>query len=62
MHTRFPNLAAIAMQEMWMPVASIDVDQSFLQYKHILNDCRESLTEENTKRLVLLYYNEGHFN
>ena len=63
-HARFPNLAAIAMQAIWMPVASVDVERSFSQYKHILNDRRESLTEENTKRLVLLYYNgdiEGHF-
>ena len=65
MNTRFPNLAAIAVQAIWMPVASVDVERNFSQYKHILNDRRESLTEENTKRLVLLYYNgdiEGHFN
>ena len=48
-HTRFPNLAAIAMQAIWMPVTSVDVERSFSQYKHILNDRRESLTEENTK-------------
>ena len=49
------------------------MDQNVKKYKFycldaqhcILNDRRESLTEENTKRLVLLYYNgdiEGHFN
>jgi glucose-6-phosphate isomerase len=62
--TRFSNLAVIALQAIWMPVASVDVERSFSQYKYILNDRRESLTEENTKRLLLLYYNsdiEGHF-
>ena len=61
---RFPNLATIASHVIWMPVASVDVERSFLQYKHILNDRRESLTEENTKRMVMLYYIgdiEGHF-
>ena len=64
MKTRFSNLAVIALQAIWMPVASVDVERSFSQYKYILNDRRESLTEENTKRLLLLYYNsdiEGHF-
>lgn len=64
MRDRFPNLAAIASHAIWMPVASVDVERSFSQYKHLLNDRRESLTEENTKRLVMLYYNgdiEGHF-
>ena len=64
MRDRFPNLATIASHVIWMPVASVDVERSFSQYKHILNDRRESLTEENTKRMVMLYYNgdiEGHF-
>ena len=60
----FPNLSAIASHAIWMPVASVDVERSFSQYKHILNDRRESLTEENTTRLVMLYHNgdiEGRF-
>ena len=64
MGDRFPNLAAVASHAIWMPVASVDVERSFSQYKHLLNDRRESLTEENTKQLVMLYYNgdiEGHF-
>ena len=64
MGDRFPNLAAVASHAIWMPVASVNVERSFSQYKHLLNDRRESLTEENTKRLVMLYYNgdiEGHF-
>ena len=61
---RFPNLASIALKAIWMPVASVDVERSFSQYKHILNDRRENLTEENTKRLAILNFNgdiEGHF-
>ena len=62
--SRFPNLVTIASYVIWMPIASVDVECSLSQYKHILNNRRESLTEENTKRMVMLYYNgdiEGHF-
>ena len=38
-----------------MPVTSVDVERSFSQYQHLLNLRRESLTEENIKRLVMLY-------
>ena len=52
----------------WMPVASVDVAFScvkglasetscFSQHKHLFNDGRESLTEENTQRLAMLYHN-----
>ena len=64
MKNRFPILSAIAADAIWMPVVSVDVERSFSQYKHILNDRRESLTEQNTKRLVMLYFNgdiEGRF-
>lgn len=61
MTDRFPNLAAIASHAIWMPVTFVDVERSFSQYKHLLNDRRESLTEENTKRLVMLYYNGDIF-
>ena len=55
----FPNLATIASLVIWIPVTWIDVERSFSQYKHTLNDRRESLAEENTKRMVMLYYNGG---
>ena len=64
MTERYPLLSAIAMDAIWMPVASVDCECSFSLYKHILNDIRVSLTDENTKRLLLLYHNgdsEGHF-
>ena len=38
-------------------MTSVDVERSFSQYKHPLNDRREGLTEENTKRLMMLYFN-----
>jgi hypothetical protein len=62
---RFPLLSSIARGAIWMPVTSVDVKRSFSQYKHLLNDRREGLTEENTKCLLMLYYNgdvEGRFN
>ncbi|XP_041480924.1 uncharacterized protein LOC121428390 [Lytechinus variegatus] len=57
MSVRFPGLASIAMDAMWMPVSSVDVERSFSQYKHILDDKRENLTPENTKMMTMLYYN-----
>ena len=50
-------LAAIASEMIWMPVTSVEAERSFSNYKNILNDRRESLTQENTKRLMMLYYN-----
>ena len=64
MKDRFPHLSTIGAAAIWMSVASVDVERSFSQYKHILNDRRESLIEQNTKRLVMLYSNgdiEGRF-
>ena len=61
MKTRFPILSAIAANAIWLPVVSVDVERSFSQYKHILNDRRE---RANTKILVMLYFNgdiEGRF-
>ena len=54
MTNRFPILSSIARDTIWMPVTSVDVERSFSLYKHILNDRREGLTEENTKRLMML--------
>lgn len=55
--SRFPSLAEIAREVLWMPVASVDVERSFSQYKHLLNDHRHSLSESNTKQLIMLYFN-----
>ena len=48
MQDRFPLLTEVALQSMWMPVSSVDVERSFSIYKHLLDDRREGLTEENT--------------
>ena len=53
----FPHLGAMALNVMWLPVASVDVERSFSLYKHLLNEQRESLTEANTKQLLRLNYN-----
>ena len=52
MQDQYPLLYAVANQVIWMPVASVDW---FSQYKHILNDRRTSLSEEN--KLLMLYHN-----
>ena len=57
MHDRLPLLSSIARDAMQLPVISVDVEKSFSQYKHLLNDRRETLTEENSKRLMMLYCN-----
>ena len=46
MCSRFPLLSAVAMEAIQMPVTSVDVERSFSQYKYLLNDRIESLTEE----------------
>lgn len=57
MSSRFPLLSKIATECIWMPVSSVDVERSFSNYKHLMNDRRERLTEENIRRLMILYYN-----
>ena len=53
----FPHLSVVAAKAKWMPVVSVDVERSFSQYKHILNDRRESLSTANTKKLTMMYTN-----
>ena len=64
MRGQFPLLSHIASDAIWMPVTSGYVERSFSQYKH-LSERRESLTDDNARRLMMLYYNgdiEQHFN
>ena len=61
MRGRFPLMSHIASGAIWMPVTSVDVERSFSQY----NERWESLTDDNTRRLMMLYYNgdiEQRFN
>ena len=57
MASRFPLLCKIATESIWMPVTSVDVESSFSNYKHLLNDRTKRLTEENTRWPMILYYN-----
>ena len=54
---RFRQLSEVALEAIWMPVSSVDVERSFSQYKHLLNDRRESLTQSNTKMMAMMYFN-----
>lgn len=53
-----PVLSKIALVYIWIPVSAADVERSFSNYKHILDDRRRSLTEKNIARLNFLYFNE----
>jgi hypothetical protein len=57
MSSRFPNLSKSALEAIWMPVSSVDVERSFSQYKHVMNDRRQNLTAEHTRQLSMLYFN-----
>ena len=57
MTNRFLFLSSITRDAIWMPVTSVDAERKKSLYKHLLNDRREGLTEENTKRLTMLYFN-----
>ena len=53
LHDRL-SLLSLIVRAMWLPVTSVGVLGSFSQYKHLLNDRRETLTEKNSKRLMML--------
>ena len=57
MHDRLPLLSSIARDAMWMPVTSVEGERSFSHYNHLHNDRRETLTEQNSKRLKMQYCN-----
>lgn len=57
MSARFPKVAELAVPFIYFPVSSVDTERSFSKYKTLLTDKRESLTEENTKRLTIMYFN-----
>ena len=57
MEVRVPDIAAAAHRYMFFPVSSVDTERSFSQYKNLVTDKRENLTEENTKQLVIMNFN-----
>ena len=64
MKYQFPSLSRIVAEAISIPTTSVNLERNFSLNKHHLNDRMESLTEQNTKRLVMLYFNgdiEGCF-
>nr|XP_057913311.1 uncharacterized protein LOC131107370 [Doryrhamphus excisus] len=57
MSTRFPRVAEVAVPYIYFPVSSVDCERTFSKYKTLLTDKRETLTEQNTKRLAIMYFN-----
>ena len=57
MHGLLLLLSSIARDAMWLPVTLVDVERNFSQYKRLLDDRRETHTEENSKKLMMLYCN-----
>lgn len=54
---RFPKVAEVAVTYIYFPLSSVDCERSFSKYKTLLTDKREALTEINTKRLTIMYFN-----
>ena len=55
---KVPTLAKFALKYIFATVHSADVERSFSLYNIILSDRRRSLTPENLKKLIFLYYNQ----
>ena len=61
-HT-LPELTALALVYIWLPVSSVNVKCSFLSYNNILSDKRVALKEESIRILNFLYFNlDGNVN
>ena len=59
---RTPQLSLITGRYLSIPVNSVDAESSFNAYKNVVNVKRHSLTDNNTKYLVRLYYNSAMLN
>ena len=57
-----PELSALALVYIWLPVSGVDVECSFSSYKNILSDSRIALKEESIRMLNFLYFNLGNIN
>lgn len=55
-----PELSALALVYIWLPVSGVDVERSFSSYKSILSDRRIALKEESIQMLNFLYFNLGN--
>ena len=54
-----PNLSKVALIYIWLPVAGVDVERSFSNYKNILSERRMRLSEKSISMLNLLYHNQN---
>lgn len=45
---------------LYSPITSVDVERSFSQFKHVLTDQRTNLTEENFRKLAIIYYHRSN--
>ena len=54
---RFLRVAEMAVFFIYLTVSSVDCERSFSKYKTLLTDRRKTLTELNTKRLAIMYFN-----
>jgi hypothetical protein len=57
--TILPNLSKIALIYIWLPVAGVDVERSFSNYKSILSERRMRLSEKSISMLNFLYHNQN---
>ena len=57
-----PELSALALVYIWLPVSGVDVERSFSSYKSILSDRRIALKAESIQMLNFLYFNLGNIN
>jgi len=58
-----PELTALALVYIWLPVSGVDVERSFSSYNNILSDKRVALKEESIRILNFLYFNlDGNVN
>ena len=53
----WPHLAKTALRVLNTLVSSCDAERSFSLYKHIMDDRRQSNTEEHVAQLAQLHYN-----
>ena len=58
-YTILPNLSKIALIYIWLPIAGIDVECSFSNYKNILSERRMRLSKKSISMLNFLYHNQN---
>lgn len=57
MKGQVPRVAEVALPYIFLPVSSLDAVRSYSKCKNLLTNKRESLSEENTKKITIMYHN-----